>query len=237
MGEWAMMRSRLWPHFVATFSVGLSGASALAAEPSPGTPPSGQAADDETPRATIPEPSSSDGPPPLPAAEDLEAIGPVRRTAIYWMFGFGTPVGIMGLEGVHRFGDSFELAAGFGNGLGAEGAQPNAAFGHALQWAVKPRLRLGDDRSAFTLGAGLSGGEFSFQWLCIGCGANAYGPTSYPTYYTLWSNFEIGGEHWSRSGFAIRYYLGLAHATMLGAPPSNGIATIPYLGIGLAYAF
>jgi hypothetical protein len=100
-----------------------------------------------------------------------------------------------------------------------------------------PRLRLGNDRNGFTLGAGLSGGEFSFQWLCIGCGEEASGRTTYPTYYTLWSNFEIGGEYWSRSGFAIRYYLGLAHATMLGAPPSNGLATIPYLGIGLGYAF
>jgi hypothetical protein len=143
----------------------------------------------------------------------------------------------MGLEGVHRFGDSFELAAGFGNGLAAEGAQPNAGLGHALQWAVMPRLRLGDDRNALTLGAGLSGGEFSFHWLCIGCGTDASGPTSVPTYYTFWSNFEIGGEHWSQGGFAIRYYLGLAHATMLGAPSPNDIATIPYLGIGLGYAF
>jgi hypothetical protein len=232
-----MMRSRLWPHLAATFWIGLSGASALAAEPSPGALPSGQAADDETPRATIPEPSSGDGPRLLPTSEVLEAIGPVRRTAIYWMFGFGTPVGIVGLEGVHRFGDSFELAVGFGNGLGAEVAQPNAGFGHALQWAVMPRLRLGDDRNAFTLGAGISGGEFSFQLLCIGCDEEASGPTTYPTYYALWSNFEIGGEHWSQSGFAIRYYLGLAHATMLGAPPSSGLATIPYFGIGLGYAF
>jgi hypothetical protein len=62
MGEWTMMRSRLWHHLAATFSVGLSGASALAAEQS-GATPSGQAVDDETPYVTIPDPSSSEGPP------------------------------------------------------------------------------------------------------------------------------------------------------------------------------
>jgi hypothetical protein len=168
----------------------------------------------------------------------VEEFYRVRRTAIYGMFGFGSPVGVVGLEGVHRYGEWFELTAGFGNGLGALAAQPHGHFGHALQWSVMPRLRAGNDFNAFTLGAGLSGGEFSGHVLCIGCEdeASSSGPTSYPTHYTLWTNFEVGGEHWSRSGLAIRYFLGLAHATLFGVPTS-GIATLPYLGLGVGYAF
>ena len=31
------------------------------------------------------------------------------------------------------------------------------------------------------------------------------GPCTYETRYTLWANFEVGGEHWTSVGFAFRY--------------------------------
>lgn len=229
-----MTRSRLWPLLAAIAWVGLSVASPVAAQAAAGAR---QTKDDETPRANPPESLSSELP-DAPTPEMIEDFYRVRRTAIYGLFGFGTPVGVVGLEGVHRFGEWFELTAGFGNGLGAMAAQPNGHFGHALQWAVMPRLRVGNDNNAFTLGAGLSGGEFSGEVLCIGCDdGGSFGPRNDPTHYTLWTNFEIAGEHWSRDGLAIRYFLGLTHGTMFGVPASESSGTLPYLGLGVGYAF
>jgi hypothetical protein len=176
-----------------------------------------------------------------PSSEQAADAETSRQTAIYFNFGFGTPEGIVGLEAVHRFGEYFELAAGIGEGVGA--GQANA------QWSIMPRVRPGGpDHPHFTLGAGMSGGPYATQLnfcvtLCDFPGASP--PTTVPTFYTLWTNVEIGGEYWSRGGFAFRYYIGYAHGIPLSSPPPgnplypsiNLGLDIPYFGIGLGYAF
>lgn len=208
-----MTRPRSVPRLAATLWVALICARARAAEPS-----SQQAVDAETPR--LKGPKARRDTVPSPTDQESEAPAPRRDTAIYFTFGLGTPEGLSGFEAVDRFGDSLELAAGLGAGFAAILAGPPA---NPLQWSVMPRLRLGDDHDAFTLGAGLSGGQYATD----------------PTYYTIWANFEIGSEHWSRGGFAFRYYLGFAHGMMLGSQSSadRPVPDIPYLGIGLGYAF
>ncbi|HVX96130.1 MAG TPA: hypothetical protein VHK47_14560 [Polyangia bacterium] len=178
--------------------------------------------DEEVPRENPPDP---------PRPVQIETPAPRSDWQVYGVFGVGTPVGISGFEGVHRLGQVFEVSAGVGCGISAALAQPNSSFAHTLQWSVMPRLRLGDDGGAFTLGVGVSGGEYSAETgFCIGCEDSSPGPHS--TEYAVWTNFEIGGEHLN-GGLAFRYFLGLARAySATGA--SN---PIPYLGVGLGYAF
>lgn len=146
----------------------------------------------------------------------------VRDTAIYVVAGLGTPVGLLGLEAAHRAGKWFELTGGVGMGGAATGS---------LQWALMPRLRLGDDHSAVTLGAGISGGNYS-DLLAV-CNE-----TSCPTSYFLWSNFELGTEHWFSAGFAVRLFFGYAHGWCVSSSPCVNAATdFPYAGFGLGYAF
>jgi hypothetical protein len=178
---------------------------AVAAEPP-------HASDEEVPRAN---------PPGIRPAQVIESPPPRRDWEIYGVFGFGTPVGIAGLEGVHRFGELLELSVGLGNGISAS---------NALQWSVMPRLRGGDEGDAFTFGVGLSGGEYA--GLCIGCGKDDT-TTLNPAYYTVWANFEIGGEHLSREGFAFRYFLGIAQDIRA----SRASLPVPYVGVGFGYAF
>lgn len=97
--------------------------------------------------------------------------------------------------------------------------RPHAPPGYVLQWAVMPRLRLG----AFTFGAGMSGGEFG----------------TFQLSYTLWANFEAGGEHWLHNGLALPYVVGYARgctATSCTVAAGGGLA-FPYLGLGVGYAF
>jgi hypothetical protein len=161
-----------------------------------------------------------------------------RRThAVYLMLGFGSPVGGLGLEGVQRFGSHFELAAGFGVGDAAGSSESHPGLGHVLQWALMPRLRLGDDATALTVGAGISGGEYGDGFLQDFFRFCDEGPCpttnpAYPTRYVIWSNFETGVEHWWRNGFATRLFVGFAHG-FASADSFN----LPYLGFGLGYAF
>lgn len=179
---------------------------AVAAEPP-------HASDEEVPRAN---------PPGIRPAQVIESPPPRRDWEIYGVFGFGTPVGIAGLEGVHRFGELLELSVGLGNGISAS---------NALQWSVMPRLRGGDEGDAFTFGVGLSGGEYAYETgFCLGCSDGETRPSAtYRTFYTLWTNVEIGGQHLSASGFAFRYFLGLAHGYEVEAGRSLAFP-IPYLG-------
>ena len=156
-----------------------------------------------------------------------------RDTAIYCVTGLGTPVGLAGLEGVHRFGSQFEIAAGFGGGLVALGSEHHPGFGHVVQWAVMPRMTLGNDHNAFTVGAGTSGGNYGDLPLCLD------GPCSntYPVSYFVWSNLEVGGEHWSSGGLAVRYFAGYAHGWCASSSCVSAATNIPYFGIGLGYAF
>jgi hypothetical protein len=151
------------------------------------------------------------------------------------MLGFGSPVGGFGLEGVQRFGSHLELAAGFGVGDAAAGSEPHAGFGHVVQWELMPRLRFGDDGTALTLGAGISGGEYGYGFLrelLQFCDEEPCANPPYPTQYVIWSNLETGLEHWWRNGFAIRLFAGYGH----GFASGNNF-NLPYLGFGLGYAF
>ncbi len=164
---------------------------------------------------------------PAAQASDLH-----RTTAVNAIVGLGTPVGYGGLEVIQRLGDDFELTAGVGQGMSAA----EAHNGSTLQWAVMPRLRLGESwRHGLTLGAGMSGGNFGripFNFCDEYCEP---APASYPVHYVLWANFEIGGEHWLGGGLAFRYFAGYAHGWKTDAPSST--LDIPYFGSGIGYAF
>jgi hypothetical protein len=191
------------------------------------------AADDETPRVRPPSAEPAQEPPPPPAVE----FPSHRRTAVYAVLGLGTPVGFVGLEGVHRFGSSFEICAGFGRGLLAASSQAHASFGRDIQWAVMPRFRAGGKHHALTLGAGLSGGNTGSggEWFCDGpCPAR-----DYPLTYVFWGNVEIGTEHWWNGGFAMRTFVGYARGCTTSTCTSHYGADLstPYAGLGFGYAF
>lgn len=159
----------------------------------------------------------------------------VRHAAIYYVSGLGAPLGIAGVEGVDRYGSIFEISAGVGVGLGALSAQPHAGIGQVLQWSVMPRLRLGDDRGGITFGAGFSGGNYGAGSFC------ADGPCSSTTTelvsYFLWSNLEIGLEHWWDSGFGFRLFGGFAHGWCVSSTCVSAPRDLPYLGFAVGYAF
>jgi hypothetical protein len=199
------------------------------------------AVDPEAPHPTPLEPAEEEPTraPAVPTGVPPGVEEPARRRthAVYVMLGFGSPVGGLGLEGVQRFGSHFELAAGFGVGDAAGSSEPHPGLGHVLQWALMPRLRVGDDAAALTVGAGISGGEYGegflrnlFQF----CNEDQCPPTNppYPTRYVIWTNFEVGLEHWWRNGFATRLFAGYAHGFA-----SGDSFNLPYLGLGLGYAF
>ena len=200
-----------------------------------------QRVDAEPPLSNVPQRVDRERPPRRRPPRAPETPEVQRSTAIYGIQGLGAPVGVFGLEIVHRFGTFFELAGGVGIGLSANSSTPNPSLGHELQWSVMPRLRLGNDHSAFTLGLGVSGGQYGgFDFIGVGPGCDDDGCTTYSTRYALWGNLEIGGEHWTRRGFAIRYFVGLAQGEAL-SPQSDSIngqrLLIPYTGLGLGYAF
>ena len=102
-----------------------------------------------------------------------------RTTTVYGVLGVATPVGFVGVEGVHRFGSRFQLSLGVGEGYQAlkGGRRPL----EALQLSLMPRLRLGGPRAAFTLGMGASVGRFALPT------GEASGVTSpFRTNYALW---------------------------------------------------
>lgn len=209
-----------------------------------------EAADTAVPQSRADEPSAtrtseiqSESAPPPRATLGVPDPAP-RRRAIYCVLGVATPIGFVGFEGVFRLGALFEVAGGFGVGGSATQAETNASVGHALQWTLMPRLRLGDDHHAFTAGAGISGGEYGgFDLFGVGPGCHSDNdPCSggFQTRYSLWANLEIGGEHWGRSGFALRYFLGLARGMTLdpvGSSVNGQTLLLPYFGLGLGYAF
>src|SRR5450432_2178896 len=87
--------------------------------------PLGAAIDSEDPRAPAREPAEESSASPTPQPHTSGAPIPLppdrsRRTAIYCVLGVGTPVGVSGFEAVHRLGQRFEIAAGFGGGFSAQ---------------------------------------------------------------------------------------------------------------------
>jgi hypothetical protein len=222
--------------------IAISCGAAHASEEWGGSPDGTQAADAETPTRTTTKPPEVSrerfrAPPPPPRTPDLPLE---RQTAIYFMQGIGTPVGVVGIEAVHRFGTFFELAGGLGIGDSAAESTPNTPISRSWQWSVMPRVRAGrTDYSSFTAGLGVSGGQYGGFNFCLGCDGEDSNP-SYPTTYTLWTNLEIGGEHWTRAGFAIRYFVGYALGKQVGAQlAATDVSPLayPYTGVGIGYAF
>lgn len=170
----------------------------------------------------------------VPHAHRLSAdpdAAPRRENAIYGMFGLATPVGVVGVEGVHRLG-SLELTAGVGLGASAANSEPNPPVGHVLQWAVMPRFRLaGDDHLALLFGEGLSGGQYSSDILSF-CEEP---PCYYSTRYVVWLNSELSVEQWF-SHLTLRYFWGIA-AGCDATDCTERRHVIPYLGMGIGYAF
>lgn len=166
---------------------------------------------------------------------------PERTTAIYLVFGAGTPVGLWGLETVFRLRPSLELSAGVGLGGSASGSASNTSVKQVLQWAVMPRWLFGSQNNPLTLGAGLSGGRYGgYQIFGEGLDCPDEGPCRYVTPYSLWLNVEIGGERWMSVGFAFRYFLGFAAGATLnpfGLSVYRQPLAIPYAGVGFGWAF
>ena len=201
-----------------------------------------QAADRERP--TAPEPPA---PLPVPVMRPptrpvVVVDDPLRGTAVYYVFGFGAPTGVAGLEGVHRFGELFEISAGVGIGGSAAQSEDHPPLSHSAQWSVMPRAMYGDRHHLYTFGAGVSGGQYGgiqlFGMGIPGCVENQ--PCHYPTRYVLWMNFELGVERWWAGGFALRYFAGYAHGCTTDSCMTsiNGDQlSFPYLGVGLGYAF
>jgi hypothetical protein len=147
-------------------------------------------------------------------------------TTVSYIAGAGTPVGVSGVELARTRGSTFEMTGGIGIGLAAANAhgKPNP-----LQWAAMPRLRFGGDRGAFTVGVGVSGGNYGRAPNCNVLGVFA---CSYGVEYTVWVNVEAGGEVGSPAGVAFRYFAGYGHGFASGAS-----FNIPYAGVGLGYRF
>jgi hypothetical protein len=183
----------------------------------------------------------------LPAVARAEDPGgPPARGALYAVAGVGTPIGFFGVEGAYRIRPDLEVTLGTGLGLSAESAADNQL--RVLQWAVMPRYRVGRGGSALTIGLGLSAGNYSHTYFSL-CGSqeeylDCNTPQSWR--YTLWSNLEIGGEHWTSRRVAFRYFIGYGHILAQGPrrcedpsslgcqDTSNGpYANIPYTGMAL----
>ena len=211
--------------------IAISCGAAHASEEWGGSPNDTQAADAEAP------PKRFRAPPPPPPRPDLPLD---RQTAVYVEAGPGTPIGSFGFEAVHRFGPFFELAGGLGIGDSAASSGSNVPITRKWQWSLMPRLRAGrTDYNSFTAGVGVSGGQYGGVNFCLGCDDEDSG-ASYPTTYTLWTNLEIGGEHWTRGGFAIRYFVGYAIGKTVGTQAmgeNDSPLQLPYTGVGIGYAF
>jgi hypothetical protein len=178
--------------------------------------------------------------PMIPGAAP-SAVERDRRSAVYLVGGFATPLGFLGIEGVRRLGPIFtpqatltelEITGGLGIGYDAAQAEPHAGVGRWLQWAVMPRLRFGDSGGAFTIGAGVSGGNFTIRPVSF----VDVPPPAPPLSYYLWSNFEIGGEWWWSGGFALRFFGGYEHAWCVSGTCYSPQHDLPYTGLGLGYA-
>ena len=153
--------------------------------------------------------------------------------------GFGTPVGFAGFEGVRRLGSAIELGVGLGRGFGALASQKDPAPGRDLQWAIMPRLRLGGRPPRRHGRRRRLRGQLRQRRRVVL--RRPLPDRDYPISYVVWANVEVGTEHWWRSGFALRTFLGYARGcsatSCTTATASGGDLAIPYFGFGLGYAF
>jgi hypothetical protein len=134
-----------------------------------------------------------------PSAADVVGEFQSRPTAIYGQVGLGTPLGFAGVEVEHLVTPEYAVSVGTGYGTGGP------------QLAAMVRLLAGGDRSKFTLGAGVSGGGYT--WEDYGSFPDDEGlPRKSGT--VAWGNLEIGGEHRFRNGFAVKYFGGYGHVIL-----------------------
>jgi hypothetical protein len=161
---------------------------------------------------------------------------PVPHSSLYFVTGLGAPVGVLGIESVTRVVPWLEISGGLGIGLNASESEPQPSLGHMLQWSVMPRLFLSTSQVVgLTIGLGASGGNYANpDFFCIDCDT---GPTSYKVSYFIWANAEIGGEVWMPFGLAARMFAGYGHAWCASSSCVSASTDIPYLGIGVGYAF
>jgi hypothetical protein len=162
-----------------------------------------------------------------------EAPAPPIRSSVSFVTSFGGPLGFAGIESVTRVAPWLEISGGLGLGWAAADSEPNPGLGHMLQWSVMPRLLLGNEVGGLTIGAGVSGGNYSDEFFCIDDDC----PSTYPVSYTLWGNAELGGEAWTPSGVALRIFAGWAHALWANGTHGSASTDFPYLGGGVGYAF
>ena len=167
------------------------------------------------------------------AAEPERSTFEERPTALYLQLGLGTPTGAVGVE-AERMISSFSAVAA-GAGMGATGAQG----------AAMVRLQRGDHRSAVVVGAGISGGHYSWFRFCMDT-ANTC-PKKEGN--VVWANLELGGAFRSRAGFALRYFVGYGRIVAgnydcVGNTRDYCLAryrddgkNLIYLGFALGYAF
>jgi hypothetical protein len=161
---------------------------------------------------------------------------PVHHSSVYFVTGLGAPLGFAGIESVTRVAPWLEISGGLGLGLNASESDPQPSLGHMLQWSVMPRLFLSNNQVVgLTLGAGVSGGNYANpSFLCIDC---QVAPTSYRVSYFVWGNVEFGAEVWTPFGLAGRGFVGYAHGWCTSSWCVSAANDIPYLGIGVGYAF
>jgi len=154
--------------------------------------------------------------PPVP-----EASGWSRPFAVQGVVGFGTPVGYAGVMLEYSPHPVFVVSLGAGIGSGTANTDClksgysgvcGGPFVDRLQLAAMGRLRVLRLRnSALTLGAGVSGGGYSWDEFTTDQPAHKSADRAY------WANAEIGYEHRSRSGFSARGFLGFAGMLNPGA--------------------
>jgi hypothetical protein len=167
------------------------------------------------------------------AAESERSTFEERPTALYLQLGLGTPTGTVGVEAERMISPFSAVTAGAG--IGATGAQG----------AAMVRLLRGDLRSKVVLGAGVSGGHYSWFRICMDT-ANTC-PKKEGN--VVWANFELGGAYRSRAGFALRYFVGYGRIVAgkydcVGDTRDYCLAhylddgrNLIYLGLALGYAF
>ncbi len=148
----------------------------------------------------------------LLAAGTAQAQSWEKPFAVQAVTGFGTPVGYAGLMLEYSPHPVFVASAGAGLGSGTENTDCLES-GHVgvcegplsdrLQLAAMGRFRvLREGNGAMTLGAGVSGGGYSWDEFTTD------EPAHKSADLAVWANMEIGGEYRAESGFSARGFAG-----------------------------
>ena len=168
------------------------------------------------------------------AADDDISAFEAKPTAVYLVFGLGTPAGWLGAEVERTLEPNWTISAGGGWGLSGP------------QGSAMTHLLLGESRrSRFAVGAGISGGRYTRKEWCIDGDA-----APEKTGSVAWGNLEVGGEHRFFSGFAVRYFGGYGHviagdlvceapatSTSCGSLSKEAGRDIIYTGVAVGGAF